>query len=356
MTARIRARHPRAPLLATHPGRPRRRRRSRARLGREVELVEVTTEGDRSSRARSRQIGGTGVFVSALRDALLARRRRRRRALAQGPAHRARRRASRWPPYRRARTRATCSSPATGSPSASCRPAPGRHRLAAPGRPAARARPRPRGRRASAATSTPGSRKVAAGESTPSSSPAPGWPGSAGSTRSPRCSTRCRCCPPPGRVRWRSSAAPTTTSLAAELGRARRPAHPRRASTAERAVLADPRGRLLRPGRGPGRGGRGRRRRRAVGARRRARRPTARSSVRMSATGAPSDAAGVGPRLASEMLAEGAARPDDNRTSTGRHSEKAVTHDARQDQHRTTAPRRRTAEPRLGVLRRQRPG
>jgi hydroxymethylbilane synthase len=40
-------------------------------LGREVELVEVTTEGD-VSRAPLATIGGTGVFVSALRDALLA--------------------------------------------------------------------------------------------------------------------------------------------------------------------------------------------------------------------------------------------------------------------------------------------
>jgi len=42
----------------------------RDRLGRDVELVEVTTEGDTSS-APLAQIGGTGVFVSALRDALL---------------------------------------------------------------------------------------------------------------------------------------------------------------------------------------------------------------------------------------------------------------------------------------------
>jgi len=41
-----------------------------AALGREVVLVEVTTEGD-VSRAPLAQIGGTGVFVSALRDALL---------------------------------------------------------------------------------------------------------------------------------------------------------------------------------------------------------------------------------------------------------------------------------------------
>jgi hydroxymethylbilane synthase len=39
--------------------------------GRDVELVEITTYGDVSKEALAR-IGGTGVFVSALRDALLA--------------------------------------------------------------------------------------------------------------------------------------------------------------------------------------------------------------------------------------------------------------------------------------------
>ena len=39
------------------------------RTGRVVELVEITTYGDTSSEALA-QIGGTGVFVSALRDAL----------------------------------------------------------------------------------------------------------------------------------------------------------------------------------------------------------------------------------------------------------------------------------------------
>ncbi len=42
-----------------------------AATGRAVELVEITTEGD-VNRAQLTQIGGTGVFVSALRDALLA--------------------------------------------------------------------------------------------------------------------------------------------------------------------------------------------------------------------------------------------------------------------------------------------
>ena len=42
----------------------------RERLGRAVELVEITTDGDVSD-APLTQLGGTGVFVSALRDALL---------------------------------------------------------------------------------------------------------------------------------------------------------------------------------------------------------------------------------------------------------------------------------------------
>jgi len=41
------------------------------RTGRQVEIVGVTTMGD-VSRAQLSQIGGTGVFVSALREALLA--------------------------------------------------------------------------------------------------------------------------------------------------------------------------------------------------------------------------------------------------------------------------------------------
>ncbi len=40
-------------------------------LGQEVELVTITTHGDTSSAAIA-QLGGTGVFVTALRDALLA--------------------------------------------------------------------------------------------------------------------------------------------------------------------------------------------------------------------------------------------------------------------------------------------
>lgn len=39
--------------------------------GRPVELVEITTYGD-ISREHLSQIGGTGVFVTALRDALMS--------------------------------------------------------------------------------------------------------------------------------------------------------------------------------------------------------------------------------------------------------------------------------------------
>jgi hydroxymethylbilane synthase len=42
-----------------------------AATGAAVELVHITTEGDRSSQA-IQQLGGTGVFVAALREALLA--------------------------------------------------------------------------------------------------------------------------------------------------------------------------------------------------------------------------------------------------------------------------------------------
>lgn len=42
-----------------------------ARLGVEVELVEVVTEGDTDQTSALASLGGTGVFVSALRDALL---------------------------------------------------------------------------------------------------------------------------------------------------------------------------------------------------------------------------------------------------------------------------------------------
>ncbi|WP_456695752.1 hydroxymethylbilane synthase [Aeromicrobium sp. P5_D10] len=44
--------------------------RLRAEWGVEIELIEISTEGDRSSEPLA-QIGGTGVFVAALREALI---------------------------------------------------------------------------------------------------------------------------------------------------------------------------------------------------------------------------------------------------------------------------------------------
>ena len=89
-------------------------RRPAARaLGHEVELVEITTEGDVSGELLT-TIGGTGVFASAIREALhdgridLA-----VHSLKDLPTD-ARARARRSRPCRCARTAATSSSPATG--------------------------------------------------------------------------------------------------------------------------------------------------------------------------------------------------------------------------------------------------
>ena len=77
-----------------------------------------------------------------------------------------------------------------------------------------------------------------AASSTPSCSPRPGCAGSAASTRSPRCSTRCRCCPRPPRARWRSSAASDDAALEHLLAQVLDDAGARAAVTAERALLA----------------------------------------------------------------------------------------------------------------------
>ena len=56
-----------------------------AATGEDVEIVTVTTQGDTSRESLS-TIGGTGVFASALRDALLDGDVRSRRALVERPA------------------------------------------------------------------------------------------------------------------------------------------------------------------------------------------------------------------------------------------------------------------------------
>ena len=266
------------------------------------------TEGDVSAAPLAADRRHRRLRQRAARRAA-ARRGRRRRALAQGPADRARRRASRSPPcpLREDPRDVVVARDGLTLGELPGRRA-GRHRLAAPGRAAARPRPRSGGGRRSAATSTPGSARSPTGSSTPSSSRAPGWPGSAGSTRSPRCSTRSRCSPPPGRVRWRSSAAPTTPTCATSIRAApRRPAHPGRASRP--SGPCSPRSR---PGARP-RSARWPRWPRATtatssGCGRWRCRPTARCRVRRSATGPLDDA--VGRRTAgwpAEMLADGAA-------------------------------------------------
>ena len=186
---------------------------------------------------------------------------------------------------------------------------------------------------------------------TRSCSPAPAWPGSAGSTRSPRCSTRCRCCPPPARARWRSSAAPTTTWPPALAG-ARRPAT-RAAVEAERAVLATLEGGCSAP----------------VGALAEVVEGDDGDELWVRAVALSPDGALVGPDVrhrhprrrrrrrahGSQARCSPTERRDTDRR-TGRNSEKAVTHDARQDQHRRhqgTGEAHR--QPRLGVVRRQRP-
>ena len=183
---------------------------------------------------------------------------------------------------------------------------PGRHRVAAPGRPAARPRPRFGDRRRSAATWTPGSARSATGEYDAVVL------ARAGLARLGRLDEATEVLDP-----LQMLPAPGQGALAVECRDGRRPdatswpslddPHTRAAVTAERAVLATLEGGCSAP----------------VGAlaevvegddgdelwvRAVALSPDGALAVRMSATGDPADAAGVGSRLASEMLDEGAAQ------------------------------------------------
>ena len=193
-------------------------------------------------------------------QALLDGRDRPRRALAQGPADRARarpgrrRRPGREDPRDAlvARDGLTLGElPAgsvvgTGSPRRAAQ-------LAALGL-GLRVKADPRQRRHPAAAAS------ATAPSTPSCWPVPAWPASAGSTRSPRLSTRSRCCPPPGRAPSRSSAAPTDADVRRRRRRRSTTPTPGPASTAERALLAALEAGCTAPGRRARRGRRGRRR------------------------------------------------------------------------------------------------
>ena len=207
-----------------------------AATGTPVELVHIVTEGDRSSAAIA-QLGGTGVFVAAIRRALL-----------EGSVDLA--------------VHSYKDLPTAPEPGLIIAAVPGREDprdalvardgltlgelppgstvgTGAPRRVAQlRAlglglddRPDPRQRRH---PHGPGRRRAT---STPSSSPARGWPGWAGSTRSPRPSTRCRCCPAPAQgalaVECRTSDARTRELL----GRLEDPAA-RACVVAERSTLA----------------------------------------------------------------------------------------------------------------------
>src|SRR6478609_9117428 len=155
-----------------------------AALGRQVELVEVTTTGDRDS-APLAQLGGTGVFVSALREALLdGRIDVAVHSLKDLPTQPADGIALAAVPQRedpRDAVVARPGAPHSSTPSASVWRSP-----------------------TSGAMWTPGSARSVRARTTPSCSPAQDWPGSAVSRRPPRCSTPYRCSPPPGRARSRS--------------------------------------------------------------------------------------------------------------------------------------------------------
>ena len=178
------------------------------RTGARVELVGLTTFGD-VTRVNLPDIGGTGVFVSALRESLLGGEvdlavhslkdlptaAMPGITLAAVPAGMTR--GTRWPA-------------GTGQSSPICR----RARRSVP---AHRAGPRSccccapmSARSRSVATRAPAWRRSLPGRWTRLCSPTPGWPGSANWTGSARYSSRTKCCPHRDRGRWRWNAVPTT--------------------------------------------------------------------------------------------------------------------------------------------------
>ena len=255
------------------------------------------------------QIGGTGVFVSALRDALLAgdvdlavhSLKDLPTADADGLLLAA------VPPREDPRDVLVARDGLDARRAA--RRLPGRHRLAAPRRPAARPRPRPRGRgrpRQRRHPAPPGRRRRGRRRRP--------RPRRSGPARPPRRrhrgrSTPSRCFPPPARGRWRSSAAARTTQA-----RPRSPTcstcstTPRPGSSSPRSAPCSPYWKpAARPLSGPSE-----------------KQPTASTdpelylravvspadgsaSVRLSATGPLDEAARIGRDLAADLLAEGAA-------------------------------------------------
>ena len=267
----------RASLLADHPGRAGRRPARATGSAARSSWSRSPPRATVSRARRSAALGGTGVFVSALRDALLAGEVDVAVHSLKDLPDRAAPTASRWPPYP---PREDPRDVVVARDGLTLGELPGRqprrHRLAAPGRPAARPRPRfGRGRR-SVATSTPGSARSASGEydavrarpgrAGPDRPARRGHRGARPAADAPR--PRAGCAggrvPRRRRPRWRPTCATRSTTRA--------PGPP---STAERAVLATLEGGCSRPDRRPGRGRRGRGRRRAVAAGGRAAPPTA---------------------------------------------------------------------------------
>ena len=274
-----------------------------AATGEPVELVEIVTDGDRSSRAgaaaRRRRLRLRAARGAARQGDRL------RRPLVQGPADAAGRRADhrRGPAARRPARRPDLARRSDCWPSSA--PAPGSAPGPRAGSPsctrsaAASSRAVARQRRHPAAQ---GRRRAT---STRSSWPPPACAGSAGPARSPRSSTRCSCCPRPLRARWRWSAGPPTpasSSCSASLD----DEHTRAAVTAERSLLATLEAGCSAPVAAladvaeDADGGWELYLRGAVFS------LDGSFAVRLSGTGTLTDAAGVGARLAAELLAEGA--------------------------------------------------
>ena len=211
-----------------------------AQLG-AYELVTITSEGDRST-APLASMGGTGVFVSALRDALLRRRGGPHRALVQGPPdgagrrHPARGRADPRGRSRRPRR------PRRRDPRASSPAVPASEPVRRGGARSCSRHGRISRSSASAAMSTPASdgstTPTTTAASTGSCSRRPGWSGSAGSARRPSCCRWSRGRPRPRRARsrWRSGRMPLAQLV--ERVATIDDAATRIAATAERGVLA----------------------------------------------------------------------------------------------------------------------
>ena len=204
-----------------------------ARTGREVELVGIDSAGD-ASRELLTQIGGTGVFVSALRSSLLAGEVdfavHSLKDLPTGPAAGI----TPWRQCRAGTTRATRWSAGTARSWPTCRPG----ATIGTGSPRRAAqllllRPdiRPVPVRGNAGTRLA---KVETGEldAVVLAHAGPGQDRT-GSTRYPRSSSRTRCCRRPARARWRLSAVRAgKTSLRCSAASTIRSAGPRRPQNA----------------------------------------------------------------------------------------------------------------------------